>query len=366
MLTFLNLEPEIFGVDVNDQTLRIAKLQKKRKGFAVVSFNEVDIKPGIIKEGLIQDQDALAKIIASACATVKGKKLGTKFVAISLPEEKSFSQIIQMPAMTREELETAVPLEAENYIPLTIDKVYLDFEPLEPSAQKADGANIDLLINVMPRPVVDSYVECFKKAGLVPVVLEVESQAIARSLIKKGDKTAPTIFIDLGNANTSFILFCGNSVHFTASIPISSQQITEAIAKRFEISFAKAEELKIKYGASSKKPDKKYDIYPAMEPVLLELVAQIKKYIAFYRDHISHAPLSADTKIEKIVLCGGAANLKELPDFLTGKLKISAEIGNAFSNIIVSKKGDANLIPSQKAPSCATVLGLALRTAESI
>src|SRR3989344_6746533 len=127
MLTFLNLQPEVFGIDVNDFSLRIVKLKKERGGFSIVSFNEIAIKPGIVKEGVIQDQEALAKSVMLACNSVKGRKLGTKYAVIALPEEKSFSQVIQMPAMTEKELASAVPFEAENYIPLTIDKVYLDF-----------------------------------------------------------------------------------------------------------------------------------------------------------------------------------------------------------------------------------------------
>ena len=107
MFKFLNLQPEIFGMGINDLSLRIVNLKKKRNGFNLVSFNEVMIKPGIVKEGVIQDVAALAKIIKFAYNTVKGKKLNTKYVAVSLPEEKSFSQVIQMPKMTTEELRSA-------------------------------------------------------------------------------------------------------------------------------------------------------------------------------------------------------------------------------------------------------------------
>lgn len=362
MLGFLNLQPEIFGIDVNDLSLRLVKLRKKHKGFGVVSFNEVDIKPGVVKDGVIVDQDALAKIIASACKSPIGKKLGTKYVVISLPEEKSFSQTIQMPVMTHEELTTAVPLEAENYIPLAIDKVYLDFSLIDSAESKKKHDHLDLLINVMPRPIIDSYVACFKKAGLIPCVLEVESQAIARALVKKDAVMPPTILIDLGSANTSFIIYSGNSIHFTSSIPVSSRQLTEAIAKKLDLTPKKADELKMKYGLTSKKIEKKYDILGAiMDPILTDLATQIEKYITFYKDHAAHQQFEGEGKISKIILCGGGANLKELPGFLFEKLKIPVEVGNPFANIVVPRKNNRNMIPAQKALSFTTALGLALR-----
>ena len=214
MLKFLNLKPEIFAVDINDLALRVVKLKKKRKGFRLVSFKEVEIKTGIVKEGVIQDREALARIIKSATSTVVGEKLNTKYVIISLPEEKSFSQVIRMPNMTDEELVSAVPFEAENYIPLTIDKVYLDFQTINPHKNGLD--HLDLLINVMPKPIVDSYVSSFKIAGLVPCILEIESHAIVRALVKNQENTLPTIFIDFGQTKTSFIIFYGNYIRFTS------------------------------------------------------------------------------------------------------------------------------------------------------
>ena len=52
MWNFLNLHPEIFAVDINDLSLKIVKLVKKRRGFELTSFNEVAMKPGIVKEGV--------------------------------------------------------------------------------------------------------------------------------------------------------------------------------------------------------------------------------------------------------------------------------------------------------------------------
>ncbi len=362
MFKFLNIQPEIFGIDINDLSLRIAKLKKVGKVFKLVSFNEAEIKPGIVKEGAIQDEASLVKIIKDACAAVKGKKLGTKYVAVSLPEEKSFSQVIQMPRMTHEELTTAVPFEAENYIPLPIDKVYLDFQVIDEHSDQKQINHLDLMINVMPKNIVDGYVSCFKKAGLRPCVLEVESQAIVRALLKIEKSMPSTVFVDFGQTKTSFIIFSGNSIRFTCTIPISSQQLTRAVADGLGIDFSKAEELKIKRGITTQKDDKE-DVAGLISPILSDLVEQIKKYINFYQGHVSHEYFPSDGKIDKIILCGGGANLKELPDFISKKLKIQVELGNPFANIASQKTNSSKSIPQGKVISYATALGLALRGA---
>ncbi|MBI1866252.1 MAG: type IV pilus assembly protein PilM, partial [Candidatus Staskawiczbacteria bacterium] len=310
--------------------------------------------PGVVKEGVIQDKESLANIIKMACNTVKGKKLGTKYVIVSLPEEKSFSQLIQMPKMTEEELRLALPFEAENYIPLAIDKSYLDFQIID--AHKKDSKHLGLLVNVMPKSIIDSYVLSFKNAGLIPCVLEVESQAIARALLKNEKTASSVILIDLGYDSTGFIIFSDGSIRFTCSIPISSQQLTNAISDSLGINLHDAEILKVKHGLDKKH----HSIDKIIEPILLDLASQIKKYIDFYHGHSNHEYFPYDGKIEKIILSGGGANLKNISDFLSEELKIKVELGNPFSNIIQPKK---KFFPPENILSFTAALGLALRGA---
>ncbi len=362
MFKFLNLQPEIFGMDINDLSVKIAKLKRTHGGLNLVSSNEVDLKPGIVKEGIIQDQDALVKTITLACSKVKGEKLGTKYVILSLPEERSFSQIIQMPQMTQQELTKAVPFEAENYIPLAIDKVYLDFEVITPHRKVANTMHLDVLVNAMPKYIIDSYVVCAKAAGLVPCALEIESQAIARVLMENGKSQKPTAILDFGGDNASFIIFSGNALRFTASIPFSSKQLTIAIADVLGMKFGQAEELKIKNGLMGKKTKENDAAIRAMKASLFDFAEKIKKYISFYHGHSSHDYFPSDDNIEKIILCGGGANLKGLSEFLLNELKIPVELGNPFTNI-ASGAAKKQPVAYQKVLSLTTALGLAIRGA---
>ena len=358
MLKFLTLKEETFGLDITDLSLKIVKLKKKNKSFDLVSFNQLEIKPGIIEEGIIKNEEALVKIIKTACQNIKGKKLDTKYVFASLPEEKSFLQVIQIPKMKEKELVSAVPFQAENYIPLPIDDVYLDFQTIYPIKNYLNYLNV--LIVAMPKKIVDSYISCFKKAGLIPIVLEVESQAIARALIKKEEAgSAPLILIDFGKNNIDFIIFSDHSIRFTCSVPISSQQLTMAISENLKINYDKAEKLKIEYGLiGEKKNDKAKKILQIMTPILNDLISQIQKYSNFYHDHSFDEHILPDGKIEKILLCGGGANLKGLPEFLFKNLGIPVELGNPRINFLSKRLNNAI---NKNILSFTTAIGLALR-----
>ncbi len=371
MLEFLTLKPEAFGLDISDLSLKIIQLKKTRNFFDLVSFGEAKIKPGIIKGGEIKDEEALIQILKKALAEVKGEKLKTKYVVASLPEEKAFLQVIQMPKMKEEELKSAVIYEAENYIPLPIEEVYLDSQIIPPVHNYLD--HFDVLITALLKKTVDPYLSSLKKAGLKPVAFEIESQAIARVLIKNEITTSPFLLIDLGATRTGFIVFSGYSLRFTSSIPVSSQSFTEIISKTLGVNLAEAERLKIEYGLQSSKVKKGKEIFEALIPALTDLTEQIKRYLHYYQTHAAYEHLPPDGTssshhpgVGKIFLCGGGAKLKGLTNFLSSQLKIPVEIGNPWINILPAtiQPGKQRLIYEKEESlryRYTTALGLALR-----
>jgi len=385
MLEFLTLKPETFGLDISDLSLKIIKLKKRGKAFNLVSFGEEQIKPGIIKSGEIKDEEKLAEIIKESFKKVQGEKLKTKYVVASLPEEKAFLQVIPMPKMAEEDLKSAVIYEAENYIPLPIEEVYLDSQIVPPvynqlperseewemnEVHRSD--HFDVLIAALPKKTVNPYLSSLKKAGLEPRAFEIESQAIARALVKNEVSNFPILLIDLGQTRTSFIIFSGHSLRFTSSVPVSSGDFTEIISKSLKVDLTEAEKLKIKYGLEEKikleikvekseTRKKKSEIFEALIPALVDLTQQIKRYLEYYQTHASHEHLPPDGKgVSKILLCGGGTNLKGLPELLSLELKIPTELGNPWINILAEGKKVSKL-PFEKSLSYTTAIGLALR-----
>ncbi len=169
-------------MDISDLSLKIANLGRKGDNFPLVSFSEEVIPKGVIEAGEIKNEDLLAKIIKEGIKNAKGQKIKTKYVVCSLPEEKSYIRLIQMPKMKEEEIAGAVRFEAENHIPVPIEDVYLDFQVIQPLYNHLD--HLDILIAALPKKIVDPYILSLKKAGLLPKALEIESSAIARALIK--------------------------------------------------------------------------------------------------------------------------------------------------------------------------------------
>jgi len=316
MSDFIDLKIRNFCLSINESSLSIVKIKTGRNSFSLLSFGREKLEKGIIKGGIVEKEEALVAAIDQACKKVKGEKLKTKFVTVSLPEEESFLQVIQMPKMTEDELKMAVTIEAENYIPMPIEQAYFDFQVIKPMEDGLD--HLDVLIVAMSQKIVDSYISCVKRAGLIPIAVEIEPQAIARALVKVETIDSPIILVDISANKLEFVIFSGNSIRFTSSAPfLSAEMDTE------------------------------------------KLISHIQKYIDFYKEHASHEHIVGESIVRKIMLCGGVPNLKDLAGFISQKIGIETVVGDTFVNYPKKNRNRTRLKdPSQYA----AVLGLALRS----
>jgi len=358
---FLDLKHETVGLDIGDSSVKIAKLKKTRRGFKFESFNSTRIAPGIVENGIIKNEDSLAKIIKFLLETAKGKKIKTKYIVASLPEEKSFLHIIPVPEMSFQELKLAVPLEAENYIPMSADDLYLDFEPISPV--KNYLGHTEVLAAAIPKNISDSYVSCIMKAGLVPAVLELESQAISRALLESGENPSLKVFVDFGENDTIFLIYSGYSLRFSCTISISSKMLDQAISDALKVDIKEAERIKTEYGLIPKKNSSKSEkSAKAMMPIIEDLTRQIEKYLDFYKDHSSYEYLLKDKTDGRVFVCGGGAQLKGLVEFMANKMEMPVEMADPLVNIHSNRKSNE---VRKDALGFTTAIGLALRQLEN-
>jgi len=360
MLEFLTLHPNAFGLDISDMSLKFVYLKKSARRIHIASFGECPIPEGVILEGEIKKEEELTALVVKSLETPQGEKILTKHVIASLPEEQAFLQVIQLPKMDVRELQGAASFEAENYIPYPLETVYVDSEFVEPVKDHLDHA--DVLLASLPRTTVDSYVSVFEKAGLLVQALEIESLAVARALVPQGVSLVPLLLMDLGATRTSFLVFAGHSLRFTASIPVASHQFTEAISKAMGVQLTEAEELKKTYGLERRGKSEGGQVFEALVPPMVSLVEQVKKYMEYYASHAMHQHLPEEQRIiQTVLLAGGGANLPGLPEFLESELNAKVSIGNPWTNIASKPFGELPSLPSAESLRYTTALGLALR-----
>lgn len=349
------LEPPAFGLDISDLSIKFAHLKRRGRELSLEYFGETSIPEGVIAGGEIKKEGDLAAILKDGLRTAEGRKVSERFCIASLPEEKSFVRVIKLPNIKSEDVAHAVRWEVEGIIPLRLDEIYFDYAII-PSA-KTPSKQFSVLITAFPRNIVESYHSVLRRGGFTPLALELESQAISRSVVPRTANQKAFIIVDVGATRTSFIIFSESSVVFTKTIAVGGNGLELAIANALKVSITEARKIKIDNGLN--KSYSSGSVFETLLPHVETITSELKQQLVFYADQvIRNSEVSAD--IERIMLCGGDANLIGLEKYIATAVKKLTVVGNPFVNFNLPP-GAIPPVPKNQSLKYGTAIGLALR-----
>ncbi|PIR96094.1 MAG: hypothetical protein COT92_02935 [Candidatus Doudnabacteria bacterium CG10_big_fil_rev_8_21_14_0_10_42_18] len=347
MFNLLKKNATAFGLDISGSSIKMMQLRREKSDLAVRSFFDVPVPKGLIINDEIMDAKTFSYLLQQALERPQFGHADGSYAVVSLPESKSFVRVIQIPKMSEAEADSAVPFEAESFIPMPLDQVYLDWQKIGDTLDK-----MLILIIATPKVFVDKYLSILDKAGLKTAALEVEAQSCHRALVDP--KTRETVLlVDLDAYRSSLIMVDSGNLQFTSTIPIAGDTFTESVAKSLGISGVKAESIKREVGVAN--TPEHPNLKTSMLPVLNNLSAEIKNILKFHAERSSG-------KVSKILLVGGTAKLKNLAEFLAPDLReyegLTVELGNPWINLQQIK--DPPLSPYDSL-GFSTVIGLSIR-----
>ena len=332
------------AIDISDQSIKYGELSMTPLGLRLGHFGKEKIPSGVVVSGLIQDQEKLASILKSF-----KQKENLHYVRVSLPEEQMYLFTLSLPKVQEKELRDIILLQIEEHIPLKAIDTIFEFEIISTSE-----TNILVLVSAIAKVTVDAYLSVFKKAGLTPLSFELEAQAIARAVIPAEDRD-PVMIVDFGDTRTGVSIVHDGRVFFTTTLDMGGVNLTNMIAKNFSLSFEKAEDMKHSYGLDGISNIE--DIFPIILNGISVLRDELNKQYEYWKNHDNFG--IKNYEINRIILCGGDANLIGLSDYLEASMKIKVIHANSWINISNMETSVPNM-SFQESLGYATVLGLLL------
>lgn len=310
--SFYHNEP-IFGLDLGHSSMKVMQLEPSRGGKPkVLGYGVSHYYPvNAIANGVIVNHDVLSKALHELFSTRLVGSINTRRVACTIPTSNTFSRPMKLPPMDKDDITNAVHLEAEQYIPIPIDNLYLDFE-----ISHQDDQGIELLMVATPKNIVDSTTKFLESVGLEPIVLEPTMNASAR-IFKLADPSFQevTILIDFGSIATDVAIF-DHSLFVNSTVSGGSDTLTTQLSAQLDISSSEAFILKSQFGLAQS--DHQSAIIAATKPVLDSLVREVRKIIRYYDERSG----GSHRKISQIVTLGGGANMRGFNEFLSSNLSL--------------------------------------------
>ncbi len=334
----------VFGLDIGLSSLKVMQIANGRKKDIVTGYGVTSFSSDVFTDGVLTDHETLAKVAYELFDKHVIGAITTPRVIIAIPASKTFTRSMTLPKLKPKDLAAAVQLEAEQYIPVPINDLYLDY-----SVVTETDKEIEVLAVAVPQKIVDSYLLLAQILGLEVVAIETTISAAGRLFVQAERSDVPTVLIDLGSLSSDITIY-DKGLIVTGTVGGGGDSFTTLIADKLKVTYQEAHIIKTKYGLGVSKKQK--EISDGLKPVLDQLVKEIRRMIRYYEERSN-----TDKRIGQIVTMGGGANMPGLSEHLTSTLRLPVRMCDPWQHLSFAGLQPPNSVEKSM---YVTVAGLAL------
>ncbi|MFA5998356.1 MAG: type IV pilus assembly protein PilM [Candidatus Paceibacterota bacterium] len=340
------LAPPLSGIDISTSGVKVARLTPGAHGLTLEHYAQVRLPLGVFTDGEIIDRAAITGALVTAT-----QGAGISAANVALPESKAYLFETSAPGATKEQWRIAVEQRLEELVPLPPPETAFDII----GVGRTENTEESVVGVGFARRMVDDTLSVFDHAGILVHALEEETFAMARALLPAGD-TSTVLIIDVGKTTTKMAIVTNRIPHFATTIGIGGHALTLAVQKHFGVTEAEARKVKAERGIVSAPGNEDY--LAAMLSTVSAIRDEVSRRLAYWQGKAAadgaHAPVS------RVVLAGGNASLRGLPEYLEGVLQIPVTAGDVFTNL-ASRDSWIPTLDYTESLAYATAVGLALR-----
>ncbi len=343
------------GLDIGSSSVKVCWLKEKKHGYQLNGYGMINLPPEAIVDGSIMNASAVIDAVRELIASQKMQKK-VKEAAVSVSGHSVILRKINLPVMTREELDESIQWEAEQYIPFDINDVFIDTHILN---EHNDQGQMDVLLVAAKKDMINDYTSVIREAGLECSVVDVDAFALQNAFdinydLPMGETVA---LINVGASVVNINVLQSGISAFTRDIAQGGNQYTDEIQKQLNVSYDEAEALKIGGGAESDSVVPQ-EVERVMQQVSETIANDVQRSLDFY------GATTADATINRIYLSGGCAKVPALSKAIEAKTGVPVEEIDPFRQVDVSARGLDPTFLRRQGPLATVSLGLALRCSD--
>lgn len=354
----LSGDRDLVGLDIGSHSIKIVWLRQEGKELKLKAWGVVPLsfKPEASPdERKFQTAEVVKDLFSK-------KAIPLKNVATSVSGNAVIVRYVKLPKLSKQELGLTLSMEAEPFIPFDIKDVALGCHILEDVIEEGQK-KMSVVLVAAKKDFIKDRMDTIIAAGLKPLVIDVDAFALETVMEKTAGagSQGALLLLNIGHRTTNLSIIEKGVTYVVRDIFVAGGTLDKAIQKILPVDPAKAEELKKTRGillsteekeAAIQEDDKEaLAVSKAVSAVARDLAGEISRSVDFYLSQ------GTERSIARIILSGGVANLKNLPQFLSSEFKVPVEVLNPLSFL---KEQGAD-VPKDVLPSLSVAAGLALR-----
>lgn len=252
----------------------------------------------------------------------------TRIVLHASPEATT-TRFLTLPVKSRKKAEMMIPFQLEEDIPYALHESHFSWS-IE------TGKSQSLALVALTR---DSEFRAFydRINQLEPSVSYVTSEpSVMDAFYYINQMAGPYCVLDIGHRSSKAYFFYNSKLIATHMSYVGGKHVDEMVAQTYGLGLAEAVEYKhqnafVLTPAQSQEVDENQKEFARlMDQIFQPLINDFNKWELGFR--VTHG-----IKINQLFLCGGSANIKNMPNYLTDKLSVKAVMLETFEGIDLSK-----------------------------
>lgn len=359
---FSDQPTSILGIDIGSSAIKIVQIKKQNGQAVLETYGELALGPyanGSVGQAVVLSPEKIAQALTDLMKE-KEVNITTKKCGVSISFASSLMSVIELPQVSSKQLAVMVPIEARKYIPVPISEVMLDWSVIPkseveiidnpddtPETKKTEAIpKIEVLVVAIHNETIAKYQDIVKKAGLDAGFFEIEIFSTMRAVVDEA--LSPVMIMDMGAASTKLYIVERGVIRASHTINRGSQDITLTISKSLGLPLIRSEVMKREKGADG------------TDKTLTEIIVLTLDYIFAEANRTLLAFEKRYNKtVSKIILVGGGASLKGLPELAKANFKTNANAGDPFNKL--AAPAFLEKILKETGPEFAVAIGIALR-----
>lgn len=340
------------GVDIGTTSIKLVELKKSGGLPELVnyglleSYGHLERLNNAIQTSTLKILDRETTELLRLLLKESGVKTAAAFA--SIPSFSSFTALIELPVMSREDTDRAMKFQAKQYIPLPLAAVTVDWIKVGEREDGQGNLNQQILLVSVPNEQIEKYKSIFRGAGLNLIALEVEGLSTARVLTS--DSQAVTLILDIGSRSTSLVIAKNGLLKFSGQTDFAGGSLTQTLAAGLNIRVRRAEDLKKQRGL--KGTGGEYELSTLMLPILDVIISEAKRVKDNYERGYGE-------KIERVIVSGGGADLLGIVNYAQEQLALPTSKAIPFSQLKYSSEIEP--LVADLGPEFSVAVGLGLR-----
>ena len=359
----------VVGIDIGSSSIKMVQLRREHGKAVLETYGAISLGPyADLHAGQVARLPA-QRLADALRDLMRESNITAKTAGVAIPFTSSLTSIIEIPPMSKDQLQRVIPLEARKYIPVPMNEITLDWfvipkdefsENLDPNNGEKKKDIMEVLLVAIHNDVLNTFQTVMTDINIQPQFYELEVFSAARSSLGHG--VAPVMLVDIGASTTKVSIIERGIVRMSHIINQGGQEMTLSITRAMNWDFEKAERVKREQGMqvdgnTSNTPTGSGALTPPS--IRTALLSTLGRIIPDTHKVLLNYGKKYQKNVPHIIFTGGGATVKEILPYAQERLGSEVLIAHPFEKV----EAPAFLLDVLKevGPEFAVAVGVALR-----